>query len=90
MLHITIPEGALFYWQTRHREIVNLTAELRAKVADICRRMHEMHALGITPPPLQTLKRCTACSLRNPCLPRLKKAKRVRSYIAASFEEGDD
>lgn len=89
MLDTTILEGALFYWQTRHRETVLLTPELRRQVSDICRQMHGLAQQGITPPVPKTLKRCAACSLRDLCLPRLNRAKRVGSYIRESFEDGD-
>ena len=64
-----VPEGALFYAQTRRRVIVPFDADLRAlteaTVADLARLL----ATRVTPPPTAHRSRCRACSLLDLCRP---------------------
>ncbi|SNX75081.1 CRISPR-associated Cas4 family exonuclease [Cereibacter ovatus] len=64
-----VPEGALFYAQTRRRVIVPFDADLRAlteaTVADLARLL----GTRITPPPTPHRSRCRACSLLDLCRP---------------------
>ncbi len=69
MFGVPINAGALFYGQTRRRVDVPFDARLRAETEALCRRMHELYALGITPP-AQYAKKCERCSLMGRCLPR--------------------
>lgn len=85
MLCCDIPEGALFYGETRRRETVAFTEELRRRVRDCIAEMHELHRRGYTPK-VKPSKSCNACSLKELCLPRLNKARSVASYLAAAME----
>lgn len=86
MLCCSIPEGALFYGQTRRREAVPLTEELRQKVRDDLEEMHQLYQKGYTPKGKPT-KACNACSLKGLCLPKLLRTRSVRDYLNAAMEE---
>ena len=49
MLVCSIPEGALFYEETRRREVVPLTEELRQATQKMADEMHAYFARGYTP-----------------------------------------
>ena len=68
----------LFYHETRRREVVTLTHELRAKVKDIADDMHRMYTKSHTPK-VKTNKGCAKCSLADICLPILLKNESERS-----------
>ncbi len=82
MLGASIPEGALFYGQTRHRLDVVFDEALRRETEVTACRAHELIASGRTPPPVYE-KRCESCSLMAECLPKtLQKRRSVRSYLS--------
>ena len=81
MLACDIPEGSLFYGETRRRERVDFTQELRDTVEWMLAEMRQYYDRGYTPAATPT-KGCNACSLKELCLPRLKKLPKVRSYLA--------
>lgn len=83
MLCCDVPEGALFYGQTRRREVVVFTPALRDRVREVLEQMHDLCRRNHTPR-VKPGKGCAACSLKEVCLPR---AKSVRAYLAASVEE---
>lgn len=85
MLCCEIPEGALYYGQTRRRERILFSPQLRAQVQDLLSQMHELYRRGHTPKSKPS-KSCNACSLRELCLPRLLKAKSVSAYLADAME----
>lgn len=86
MLCCSIPEGALFYGQTRRRERVAFTEALRQTVRDNLEEMHQLYQKGYTPKGKPT-KACNACSLKELCLPKLMRTRPVRDYLAAAMEE---
>ena len=86
MLLCNIPEGSLFYGETRRREVVPLDAALRAEVTQMLDQMQKYYNAHHTPKARQT-KGCNACSLRNICLPKLGKMSDVSSYIKARLED---
>lgn len=86
MLCCDIPRGALYYGQTRHREAVELTAQLRQKVRDNLEQMHRLYARGYTPK-VKPTKSCNACSLKELCLPKLMKIRSAQSYISERMGE---
>lgn len=66
-----IAEGALYYGRVRRRHVVHFDAALRALTL---RTIDEARALlrqGTTPAALYDHSRCDACSLIEPCQPRL-------------------
>ena len=86
MLACEVPQGALFYEETRRRELVPLTAELRTKVQAAADEMNAYFARGYTPK-VKPGKFCSACSLRELCLPRLCRHADAKGYIRAHMEE---
>lgn len=86
MLCYSVPEGALFYGQTRRRQIVAFTEELREQVKSSLEEMHQLYRRGHTPT-VKPSKACNACSLKELCLPALCRRKSVLSYLAEAMEE---
>jgi CRISPR-associated exonuclease Cas4 len=87
MLSVAIPEGALFYGQTRHRLDVVFDEALRWETEETARRAHALIESGRTPPPVYE-KRCESCSLMSECLPKtLQKRQSVKSYLARILGE---
>ena len=87
MLSVAIPEGALFYGQTRHRLDVVFDDALRRETEETARRAHDLIASGRTPPPIYE-KRCESCSLVAECLPKaIQKRRSVKNYLKRMLEE---
>lgn len=86
MLCCDIPEGALYYGETRRRETVELTAMLRQEVRDCLLEMHALYKRGHTPK-VKPSKACNACSLKELCLPKLLRGGSARGYVEARLEE---
>ena len=81
MLLTEITKGYLFYGETKRRTEVSFDKELRNHVEAICAEMHSMFERGYTPK-VKTSRKCTACSLKNLCLPKLNKSMDVDKYIS--------
>lgn len=86
MFSATIPEAALFYGETRRREVVEITEDLRNAVKDIFEEMHQYYNRGYTPK-VKTGKMCNSCSLKELCLPKLNKQVSVKHYIDQMLKE---
>ena len=86
MLCCEIPKGALFYGEIRRRETVPFTQELREQVRRAAEEMHGLYRRGYTPK-VKPMKACSACSLKELCLPVLCKDKSVKAYLSAAMEE---
>ncbi len=86
MLCCDIPEGALFYGETRRREKVAFTAELREQVRSLLSEMHSLYKRKYTPK-VKPDKHCNACSLNEICLPRMFRKKSVAEYLSAGAKE---
>lgn len=80
MLGVVIEQGALFYHETRRREIVPITFELRKTLEDTVKEMNQYYAKQYTPK-VKVTKRCKSCSLNDVCLPELMKLKSAREYV---------
>ena len=80
MFSTDISEGALFYGETRRREIIQFTNELREHVKDMVKEMHQYYADQYTPK-VKYSKRCHSCSLKDICMPKMGKATSVNEYI---------
>ena len=85
MLCCEIPEGALFYGQTRRRERIRLTEEMRAAVRAVFSEMHDDQKRGYTPK-VKPGAFCRACSLNELCLPSLCKGPSALAYIKRELE----
>ncbi len=89
MLCCSIPQGYLYYHESRRRVMVSISSELRKKVMDLSSEMHRMYQSGYTPH-VKRAKKCNSCSLKHICLPELSSVKSVRNYIREYItEEGE-
>ncbi|WP_028459993.1 CRISPR-associated protein Cas4 [Chloroflexus sp. Y-396-1] len=87
MLAIDIPFGYLYYGETRRREPVTFTRELRQLVYQAATEMHAYMARGYTPR-VKVSKACRSCSLAAICLPNLQeKTSSVKTYIRQQIEQ---
>lgn len=86
MLCCTIPEGALYYGETRRRQTVPLTQELRGQVQNFLAEMHDLYQKRYTPK-VKPTKSCNACSLKDICVPKLLRIGKVSDYLAGAMEE---
>lgn len=89
MLMCNIEEGSLFYGETRRRERVLFTQELRQRVRAMFQEMHGYMDRGYTPS-AHPDKGCNACSLKELCLPRLHRGGSVKDYMRRHMEEGSE
>ena len=69
MTGVPVPEGALFYAQTRRRQNVVFDAELRALTESTIAELRDMFETRRTPPPTPHKARCKSCSLVELCRP---------------------
>lgn len=86
MLCCDIPEAALFYGETRRREIVTLDADLRSRVRSLLEEMHDLYRRSRTPK-VKPTKSCNACSLKELCLPKLMSKRSVTDYLRKRMED---
>ncbi|MDR3528458.1 MAG: CRISPR-associated protein Cas4 [Rhizomicrobium sp.] len=70
MFDCLVPEGALYYAETKRRVAVPLDVELRAITEETIGRLREVFSSATTPPPIWRAERCRACSLVELCRPR--------------------
>ena len=91
MTGVAVPEGALFYAETKRRIVVPFDSELRRLTEETAAAMAEVFASGVTPPPTARRERCRACSLLELCRPdavvRPVKAWRNRMVTALAAEK---
>ncbi len=87
MLCCDIPEGALYYGETRRRLPVVFTEALRQEVRETLEEMHALYRRRYTPK-VTPSKACNACSLKELCLPKLLRRRSVKAYLADAMEDG--
>jgi len=84
MLDIAVPQGALFYGQTRRRHPVEFDHNVRTETCQAANRLHCLFASQRTPPAVVD-KKCHLCSLVNLCMPHLFSGTRsAAAYLAAA------
>ena len=86
MFSTQIEEGAIYYGETRRREVVQVSQELRDMATKMFGEMHDYFKRGYTPQVKQS-KACNSCSLKDICLPKLNKAGSVKNYISQMLGE---
>lgn len=86
MFSTEVPEGAIFYGESRRREIVDITSDLRTEVEKMFEEMHQYYNRHYSPK-VKYSKSCNACSLKDICLPKLGKAVSVKRYLEQMLEE---
>lgn len=87
-----VPEGALFYAETKRRVVVPFDAELRRLTEETVHAFTDVLASGRTPPPTTRRERCRACSLAELCRPdavtRSARAWRTRMVERSLVSDG--
>lgn len=90
MFGVDVPEGALFYGETRRRATVRFDRELRALTARAAFEVRETIRLGVTPAPVYARRKCDSCSLLELCRPKaLARRRSVARWLAAAVAERD-
>ena len=77
---IHIPEGAIFYGETRRRIEVAFSDELRSTVRTYAAAMHEVFNEGIVPPSDEQ-PYCRSCSLKDICMPETAHRSSASNYL---------
>lgn len=94
MMGRPVPEGALFYGETKRRVVVPFDAELRRLTEETAAAFGALMAEGRTPLPVWRAERCRACSLIEICRPKTMRksalAFRQRALTAAFEPAGDE
>lgn len=88
MLDLSISTGALFYQQTRRRQVIQFDDELRSLTKQLAVRMHTMFETRITPS-ADYGKHCRSCSLRDACIPQLDHHQSATSYLNKLLDDLD-
>ena len=88
MMCCKIDEGAIFYGETRRRDRLAITEELREEVIKAFKEMHELFNRGYTPK-VKWSKSCNACSLKDLCVPKLGRSPSAKEYIKNAIAEED-
>lgn len=74
----SIGQGYIYYAQSHQRQLVEISAELRATAIATIEAVQTLFQTGKMPPALYS-KRCRGCSLYQPCLPQAQqKVSRYR------------
>ena len=84
-----VPEGALFYAETRRRLAVPIDDGLRRETVAVADALAAMVAAGETPPAVWRADRCRACSLLDLCRPKIggrSAADWLRRQVAAVLD----
>ena len=89
MLCCQIPEGSLFYGETRRRTRMAFDEPLRQRTFSLLQEMLGHMARGHTPA-AKPHKGCNACSLRDICLPKLSRTPSVADYVHARAAEENE
>ena len=88
MFSAKIEKAALFYGETRRREDVIITGELRQQVKNMAEEMHRYYERRYTPR-VRTGKKCNSCSLKEICMPKLEKISSVKAYLNEALGESE-
>jgi CRISPR-associated exonuclease Cas4 len=80
MLSLEVPDGALYYGQSRRRQPVLFDQRLRQATVEACRVVHELLRGETTPRPVND-RRCVNCSLAELCRPSLAECASVAGYL---------
>ena len=87
MKEIDVYEGAIWYWEVRHREIVSIDSTLRERALACIQAARKLMDQGITPSPIDDIKRCRACSLADICQPQRFRKDASERYIRELFQQ---
>lgn len=87
MRQVRVNEAAIWYWEVRHRERIQIDTGLREATLAAISGARELLNSGRTPPPTMKKYRCRACSLIDLCEPRTFRSDHSRAYMADVFAE---
>lgn len=82
-------QGAIWYWEVRKRETVQVDDSLRAETLNTISNAKAVLASGKTPPPTDDKKRCRACSLIDLCQPVLFRGDRSVKYVSDLYSQDE-
>lgn len=85
--HVT--HGAIWYWEVRKRELVEIDDKLRAETVNTISNAKAVLDSGETPPPTDEKKRCRACSLFDLCQPDIFRADRSVKYVSDLYSHDE-
>lgn len=88
MMCQNISYGYIFYNEIKHREFVEISSELKEEVSELVKEMHSLYERGHTPKQKKE-KHCSACSLKEICLPKISRQKSPEKYIDNAIKEID-
>ncbi len=88
MFSTKIIHGAIFYGETKRREQVEFTDELREEVVRMLGEMHQYYGRRYTPK-VKWSKKCGQCSLKEVCMPKLGNLRSVKTYMEQMLD-GED
>jgi CRISPR-associated exonuclease Cas4 len=83
---VEIPCGAIFYFETRHREQISIDRDLRQTTVQLAQEMHELYSKGLTPH-ASYQAHCRRCSLYNICSPEITVCSSVSNYLKRNLYE---
>lgn len=86
MRGIQIKHGAIWYWETRHREVIDIDLTLRNETEQAIKSARQLILSGHTPEPTSEVKRCKACSLFDLCEPDIFRLDKSATYIRTMYE----
>jgi CRISPR-associated exonuclease Cas4 len=87
-LAVSVEAGALFYAQTRRRQVVVLDEPLRELTEHTAASLHAMIRAGRTPIRARE-KKCDLCSLLPACLPPRRSQASVEAYLRRSLASSE-
>lgn len=96
MTGLPVPEGALFYAETKRRTIVPFDDALRRLTEDTAIQLSAIIGQGLTPPAIYRVDRCRSCSLIELCKPKAGaksalsfRSRAVQALLSGEASDGD-
>jgi CRISPR-associated exonuclease Cas4 len=86
MRNTKVLEGAIWYWEVRRRQPVEMDRELRIATLTAIEGARAVLQSGRTPPPVND-RRCKACSLVELCRPMTFATDRTEAYLEQMYAE---
>ena len=89
MRSTNVTHGAIWYWEVRKRELVEIDSELRAETINIINNAQAILVSGKTPPPTDDKRLCRACSLIDLCQPDVFRGDRSVNYVSDLYSQDE-
>ena len=86
MYGISIPFGALYYDEVKHRETIAISDHLRKTTRQCAVQMHDIFKSGKMPPAIKK-HHCKNCSLKDICMPEMTDCIKVSTYLNKNLYE---